>query len=69
MDAEVRRMAFVPNQTKKKVEAGYKTIYLKQTLIDQIDKIAKENDTSFNNVVVSMIESCLQEDEPGGSSE
>ena len=69
MDAEVRRMAFVPKQTKKKVEAGYKTIYLKQTLIDQIDKIAKENGTSFNNVVVSMIESCLQEDEPGGSSE
>ena len=62
-------MAFVPKQTKKKVEACYKTIYLKQTLIDQIDKIAKENDTSFNNVVVSMIESCLQEDEPGGSSE
>ena len=69
MDAEVRRMVFVPKQTKKKVEAGYKTIYHKQTLIDQIDKIAKENDTSFNNVVVSMIESCLQEDEPGGSSE
>ena len=62
MDAEVRRMAFVPKQTKKKVEAGYKTIYLKQTLIDQIDKIAKENDTSFSNIVVAMIEACLKDE-------
>ena len=69
MQAEVKLMTFVPKKTKKKVEAGYKTIYLRRSLSDQIDKIAKENDTSFNNVVVSMIESCLQEDEPGGSSE
>ena len=66
---EVRPMAFIPKQTKKKVEAGYKTIYLKQSLIEQIDKIARENEASFNNVVVSMIESCLQDDEPGGSGE
>ena len=58
-------MPFVPKKTKKKVESGYKTIYLRQSIIDQLDKIAKDNDTSFNNVVVSMIERCLEEeDEP-----
>ena len=57
-------MPFVPKETKKKVEAGYKTIYLRQTLIDKINRIAQENSTSFNNVVVSMIERCL-EDESG----
>ena len=55
-------MPFVPKQTRKKVEAGYKTIYLRQSLIDAVEKIAKENHTSFNNVVVSMIERCLEED-------
>lgn len=56
---------FVPKETKKKVSAGYKTIYLRQSVIDAVDKIAKENNTSFNNVVVSMIERCLEEQETG----
>lgn len=56
-------MSFVPKQTRKKVEAGYKTIYLRQSLIDQIERIAKDNETSFNNVVVSMIERCLEDEE------
>lgn len=42
--------------------AVYKTLYIKQTLVDEIDEIARENDTSFNNVVISMIESCLNEE-------
>lgn len=42
--------------------AVYKTLYIKQVLVDQIDKIASENDTSFNNVVISMIESCLSDE-------
>ena len=54
-------MAFVPKKTKKKVEAGYKTIYLRQSVIDELEQIAKDNSTSFNNVVVSMIERCLEE--------
>ena len=58
-------MPFVPKETKKKVSAGYKTIYLRQSVIDAVDKIAKENNTSFNNVVVSMIERCLEEQETG----
>ncbi len=56
-------MPFVPKNTKKKVEAGYKTIYLRQSVIDAVEKIAKDNSTSFNNVVVSMIERCLKDDE------
>lgn len=59
---EVMNMPFVPKKTRKKVEAGYKTIYLRQNLIDELEKIAAENDTSFNNVVVSMIERCLDEE-------
>ncbi len=60
-------MSFVPKKTKQKVDAGYKTIYLRQSLIDKIDQIAKDNSTSFNNVVVSMIEKCLEDnkDESG----
>ncbi len=58
-------MPFVPKEAKKKVSAGYKTIYLRQSVIDAVDKIAKENNTSFNNVVVSMIERCLEEQETG----
>lgn len=59
-------MPFVPKKTRKKVEAGYKTIYLRQSIINKVNKIAEENNTSFNNVVVSMIEQCLEEsgDEP-----
>ena len=47
----------------EKEESVYKTIYIKQSLVSKIDAIAKENDTSWNNVVISMIETCL-EDEP-----
>ena len=55
-------MPFVPKKTKKKVEAGYKTIYLRQNVIEEIEKIARENDTSSNKAVVSMIERCLEEE-------
>ena len=55
-------MPFVPEPTKQKVKAGYKTVYLPQELIERIDAIAREHGTSFNNVVVSMIRQCLRED-------
>lgn len=54
-------MPFVPKKTKQKVDSRYKTIYLRQSLIEEIEKIARENNTSFNNVVVSMVEQCLEE--------
>lgn len=53
-------MPFIPKKTKEKDPASYKTLYLKESLVKQIEKIAKENNTSFNNVVVSMIETCLK---------
>ena len=56
-------MAFIPKEPRKKVEAGYKTLYMSQELVDRVTQIAKENNLSFNSVVVSMIEHCLQEDQ------
>lgn len=52
-------MKFVPKKTKEKEPTSYKTLYLKDSLVKEIEKIAKENNTSFNNVIVSMIETCL----------
>ena len=56
-------MSFKIKDTKQKEPAIYKTLYIKQALADKIEKIAIENDTSWNNVVISMIESCLNENE------
>lgn len=53
---------FEIKSTKNKEPTVYKTIYLKRSLADRLEKIAGENKTSFNNVVISMIESCLKED-------
>ena len=53
-------MKFVPKKTKEKEASSYKTLYLKDNLVKEIEKIAKENNTSFNNVIVSMIETCLK---------
>ncbi len=54
-------MAFIPNPSRKKREALYKTVYLSKELRDKIERIAKAYDTSFNNVVVSMLEECLRD--------
>ncbi len=54
-------MPFGPDNIQRKGEAAYKTIYLRQRLIEQIEQIAAENETSFNAVVVSMIEQCLKD--------
>ncbi|MBC8570321.1 hypothetical protein [Zongyangia hominis] len=56
-------MPFIPKKTKNKEKSSYKTLYISDKLIEQITAIAKENNTSFNNVVVSMIEHCLEENE------
>jgi len=53
-------MKFIPKKTKEKEKSSYKTLYLKENLVKEVEKIAKENDTSFNNVIVSMIETCLK---------
>ena len=48
------------NFEKEKITSSYKTIYLKDKIIDDINKISIKYDTSFNNVVVKMIEYCLK---------
>lgn len=53
-------MSFKIKNTKKKVATTYKTIYIREDLVKQIEKIAKDNNTSFNNVIISMIEECLK---------
>ena len=54
-------MPFEPKKTRRKVESAYKSIYLRQTVIDELDRLAAKYDTSFNNVVVTMIEQCLED--------
>lgn len=54
-------MPFEPRKTRNKVESAYKSIYLKQTVIDQLDQLAAKHHTSFNNIVATMIEQCLED--------
>ena len=54
-------MDYVIKKTKNKTPSSYKTIYLKNTTIVRLQKLAAEYKTSFNNVVVSMIEACLNQ--------
>ena len=53
-------MKFEIKKTKEKESAIYKTLYIKQNLVEKINEIAKQNNTSWNNVVISMIEACLE---------
>ena len=54
-------MSFEIKKTKKKVEARYKSLYISESLANRVQKIADENNTSFNNVVISMIEAGLND--------
>ncbi len=53
---------FVPKNTKKKESSIYKSLYIKEELSKKIEEIAKINNTSYNNVIISMIEFCLLEE-------
>ena len=50
---------FEIKKTRGKEERGYRTLYMKRSLLEQIEAIAAAHNTSFNNVVISMIEACL----------
>ena len=58
-------MDFKPRQTRKKVQAGSKTLYIRDELAEKINKLASENDTSFNNIVISILEDFFDEFEKG----
>ena len=53
-------MPFQPKPTKRRWYV-YKTLPYPEALADQVEALTKGNDTSFNNVVISMIEYCLGE--------
>ena len=61
-------MDWTLKNTKQKVKSSYKTLYISDDLVEKINEIAKNNSTSFNNVVISMIESCLDEKEESSNS-
>lgn len=56
-------MDFKPKATRKKVETSYRTLYIKNELSDKISKLAADNDTSFNNVVISILEDFFEKNE------
>ncbi|MDD6762529.1 MAG: hypothetical protein PUD92_02635 [Clostridiales bacterium] len=53
-------MAFVPKKTKQKTKTGYKSLYMTEELAEKLNKLAADNDTSFNNIVISIIEDFFQ---------
>lgn len=56
-------VAFEPKSTKKKVQAGYKTLYITDELTEKLNNLAKKYDTSFNNIVISIIEDFFKNNE------
>jgi len=58
-------MNFTFKKTKDKKPTLYKTLYIQKELSDKIEIIASNNETSWNNVVISMIESCLKSNDEG----
>ena len=46
-------MPFQPKKTRHKVESAYKSIYLRQTVIDEM--------VELHNIGVTMVEQCLEE--------
>lgn len=56
-------MKFEIKPTRVKNQCEYKTLYIRKELSNKIDEIAVKNNTSWNNVVVSMIEACLNDTE------
>ncbi len=54
-------MPFQPKKTKNKVASSYRTIYISDALREKVNAVAQKYDTSFNNIVISMIEYCLND--------
>lgn len=53
-------MSFNVKPTKEKVLSTYRTLYIKEDLDKELDLLAGEYNTSYNNLVISMIEDCLE---------
>ncbi|MBQ2931427.1 MAG: hypothetical protein IJE62_01085 [Clostridia bacterium] len=60
---EVERMIsmeFSPKPTKQKVKAGYKSLYISDELAEKVSDLAKKHNTSFNNIVISILENFFE---------
>ena len=55
-------MPFEPKPTRNKREMMTKSLYISAELVEQLNEMASQHDTSFNNLVISMIEYCLNEE-------
>ena len=47
--------------TSKKPKCVNKSLYLPEALARRVETMARANNTSFNNIVVSMIAACLED--------
>ena len=56
-------MEFTPKPTRQKVKAGYKSLYISDELSDKINSLAQKHETSFNNIVISILENFFKENE------
>lgn len=56
-------MSFEPKPTRRKVDAEYRTIYIKNELVEKINDSALKYETSFNNIVVSILEDFFENNE------
>lgn len=54
---------FNPKPTKNKVETEYKTIYIKTDLVKKINNSALKYNTSFNNIIISILEYFFENNE------
>lgn len=60
---EVSIMAFKPKPTRNKIEKSYKSLYISDELVQKIEKIVMRHNTSFNNVVISILEDFFEREE------
>ena len=56
-------MGYEVRKTRKKIKTVYKSLYLPEGLNQDIEDDAIKENTSFNNIVVSMIKYYLEEEE------
>ncbi len=57
------KMAFQPKPTKQKVQAENRSLYIKSELAKKIENLAVKHDTSFNNIVISIIEDFFEKED------
>lgn len=53
-------MEFPFKRKKEKDPYVFRELYMKEELALQLDAIAQENESSFNSVVIGMLEYCLE---------